>query len=133
MKTTLFIAVMAASFAIGCGKKDEAKESKTNAGKTAGDGVAANPDKKGPRIAIEVNNKGYKPDKITAKAGDAVLVFTRTDDTHCGKYVKIAGLKGKTELPLNKPVEIGIRLPKSGEVRFACGMDMLKGTLVVSN
>jgi plastocyanin domain-containing protein len=36
----------------------------------------------------------------------------------------------KRALPLNEPVTIEVT-PARGELAFACGMDMLKGTVVV--
>jgi len=126
----VFVASLAMSLSLGCSKKDDNK-GHARAGANATAKVTPNPDKKGPKIPINVTRKGYEPNRIDAKAGDAVLVFTRTEDVACGKYVKVAGLKGKVELPLNKPVEIGVHLPKSGEVRFACGMDMLTGVVAI--
>ena len=35
------------------------------------------------------------------------------------------------ELPLNKPVDVEFTPTKTGEFGFACGMNMLKGKLVV--
>lgn len=128
----VFATALALALFVGCSKKDDNKgHGHGNKAKVGGAKVTANPDNKGPKIPIEVNRKGYKPDRVEAKAGDAVLVFTRTEDVPCGKYVKVDGLDGKTELPLNKPVEVGVHLPKSGEVRFACGMDMLTGVVAV--
>lgn len=127
-----FVASLAMSLSLGCSKKDDTKgNAKAGAKAKATAKVTPNPDKKGPKIPINVTKKGYKPNRIEAKAGDAVLVFTRTEDVPCGKYVKVAGLKGKVELPMNKPVEVGVHLPKSGEVRFACGMDMLTGVVAI--
>ena len=34
------------------------------------------------------------------------------------------------DLPLNKPVEVAVTVPATGEVGFACGMDMFHGTVV---
>jgi Cu+-exporting ATPase len=37
----------------------------------------------------------------------------------------------KRALPLNEPVVIEFTPAKSGDIAFACGMNMLHGTLVV--
>ncbi len=127
-----FIAALSLVAFVACSKKENKGHHGHKKGKTmTGPKVTANPDKKGPRIAIEVNRKGYKPGKVEAKAGNNVLVFTRTADVGCGEFVKINGIKGKTKLPLNKPVEIGINLPEKGEVKFACHMDMMTGVIAV--
>jgi plastocyanin domain-containing protein len=36
----------------------------------------------------------------------------------------------KFDLPLNQPVAIDLTMPASGEVAFACGMDMMHGSIV---
>jgi plastocyanin domain-containing protein len=54
----------------------------------------------------------------------------RTDQT-CATSVVIPEYKINRELPLNKEVVIEFTPVKSGEFAFACGMNMLKGKLVV--
>jgi len=121
--------VLALPLAGGCAKKGggDVAEKKA-AGVTAG-----TVNEKGERrVPVEVGKEGYAPDKIAAKAGEKlVLVFTRTYDTECGRYVKVAGGEAK-ELPLNQPVEIPVDVPQSGNVKFVCGMDMMTGTVVVA-
>ena len=36
----------------------------------------------------------------------------------------------KKDLPLNETVEIEVEVPESGELKFACGMDMYRGKVV---
>lgn len=82
------------------------------------------------QIAISVDAVGYHPAESHAKAGEAVeLVFTRTTDDGCGQEVVIPSLKLKRELPLNKPVSIDVTMPAKGKLAFACGMDMLHGSV----
>ncbi len=84
------------------------------------------------RVPIEAGASGYVPDRIPGKPGEKlVLVFTRTVDGECLAQVK--GPDGKqVALPKGTPVELAVTLPQTGAVTFACGMDMFKGTLVVS-
>lgn len=83
-------------------------------------------------IAITVDGEGYHPSTVKASAGKkAKLVFTRTTDKTCGTEVVFAALNIKKELPLNQPTTIEVDVPASGQLAFACGMDMLKGTVVV--
>ena len=43
-------------------------------------------------LAIDVVDSGYKPDKLTAKPGEKLmLVFTRKTESACAKQIKIAG------------------------------------------
>jgi plastocyanin domain-containing protein len=43
--------------------------------------------------------------------------------------LKDAGVR--KDLPLNQPVTIELTPQKAGEIRYACGMDMISGVLVV--
>jgi RND family efflux transporter MFP subunit len=84
------------------------------------------------RIAIEVSSRGFAPDRIDASRGVPLdLVFTRTTDETCAKEVLVPSRNVKQALPLNTPVTIRITPAASGEVAFACGMNMFKGTVVV--
>ncbi len=85
----------------------------------------------GPRkVAIAVNDKGYTPDKIVGKPGEKlVLVFTRTFEAEC--ISKLKAPDGKlVDLPMNKPVEVAVTVPQTGQLDFACGMDMFHGVIV---
>ena len=82
------------------------------------------------KIAVTANAEGYSPDKIPGKPGEKlVLVFTRTVDASCLSQLKAPDGK-LVDLPLNKPVEVAVTVPQSGEVGFACGMDMFHGVVV---
>lgn len=87
------------------------------------------------RFAIKVTEKGFEPDNVKVPAGKPVtLVFERTTDETCAKQIVVMLDGGKTvqkDLPLNQPVEIAATFPKAGTLGWACGMDMLKGTIVV--
>lgn len=96
-----------------------------------GAATAAAPAPAGPRkVAIEVVEQGYSPDKIPGKPGEKLLlVFTRKVDGHCYEELKTPDGK-KIALPKNEPVEVPVTVPQDGSVRFACGMDMLEGVVV---
>ena len=91
-------------------------------GTVAADGVR--------KVPIDVVQEGYSPDRIPGKPGEKlVLVFTRKVDGHC--YEELKTPDGKVvALPKDKPVEIPVTVPQDGEVKFACGMDMLTGVVV---
>ena len=126
------VASLALMFALvlgsGC-KKEEAAEAKPapaalTLGTVGADGVR--------RIPVEANAKGYAPDHIAGKPGEKLgLVFTRTDDTECISQLKVANGK-LVDLPKGKAVEIAVTVPASGEVGFACGMDMYRGVIVAT-
>ena len=82
------------------------------------------------RVAITADTNGYKPDKIPGKPGEKlILVFTRTADSTCISQL-VTPDKKTVDLPLNTPVEVAVTVPQTGEVGFACGMDMFHGTVV---
>jgi plastocyanin domain-containing protein len=84
------------------------------------------------RVAIEANIKGYQPDRIGGKPGEQlVLVFTRTVDASCLAQIKTPDGK-LVDLPKGTPVEVAVTVPKTGELGFACGMDMFHGAIVAT-
>jgi hypothetical protein len=81
---------------------------------------------------IVVSEQGYEPPKLVLRAGVlARLTFLRTTDKTCGTEVVFPALNIKRALPLNDPVVIEFTPTKGGDVAFACGMNMLHGTVVV--
>jgi RND family efflux transporter MFP subunit len=82
---------------------------------------------------ISVGEKGYEPSRLTLRAGvPARLTFLRTTDKTCGTEISFPSLSIKQALPLNQPVVIELT-PQAGELAFTCGMNMLKGTIMVSD
>jgi plastocyanin domain-containing protein len=108
-------------------KKDEAPAPKVAPTPAA----AVAPSKDGARrVEIEVNKEGYQPDKIPGKPGEKLdLVFTRTFEADCISQVKTPDGK-LVDLPMKKPVEVAVTVPQTGELGFACGMDMFHGVIV---
>lgn len=84
------------------------------------------------RVEIEVTGRGYEPSTVELRAGvPADLVFTRTTGSGCAGQVQIKELGVEpTVLPQGEPVTIRITVPEPGRYTFACGMNMLKGTIV---
>ncbi len=79
---------------------------------------------------VKVTEKGFEPAKVELRVGvPAKLTFTRVTDTTCAKEIVFPSLKIRKALPLNQGVDVRFT-PASGEIAFACGMDMLKGTVV---
>jgi plastocyanin len=82
------------------------------------------------KVQIAVVEEGYSPDRIPGKPGEKLnLVFTRKVDGHCYEELKTPDGK-KIALPKGTPVEVAVTVPQQGEVKFACGMDMLTGVVV---
>jgi cobalt-zinc-cadmium efflux system membrane fusion protein len=81
---------------------------------------------------ITVGEQGYEPARVTVRAGvPARLTFVRTTDKTCGTAVVFPSLNIRRELPLNQPVEIELTPHTTGNVEFVCGMNMLRGTVIV--
>ena len=81
---------------------------------------------------IVVNEQGFDPAKVALRAGTpARLTFIRTTDKTCAKEVVFPALKIKRALPLQQPVDVEFTPAKTGNIAFVCGMDMLRGTIVV--
>jgi membrane fusion protein, heavy metal efflux system len=81
---------------------------------------------------VAVTEKGYEPNKVTMRAGvPARLTFVRTTDNTCGTEIVFPALDIRRALPLNEPVVIEFTPAKTGDIAFACGMNMLHGTVLV--
>jgi len=128
--TILFLAAALAFAACGKDKGNSGRKPVSESGPKSA--PASNAD--GRRVEIEVKKTGYVPARVEAAASEKLLlVFTRTEETECGRYVKVGGDTKTTELPLNEPVEIAFTMPAKGEAPFTCQMDMMKGVLAVAN
>lgn len=88
-----------------------------------------------PVIRINVTEESFEPAQFHLQEGvPARLVFTRHAEKTCATDVVIPGLDvRKTPLPLHEAVTIDVMPKEDGILTFACGMDMLKGTLVVTS
>ena len=81
---------------------------------------------------VLVTENGYEPNKLTVRAGvPARITFVRTSDKTCGTEVVFPSLNIRRPLPLNEPVVIEFTPKSSDEIGFVCGMNMLRGTVVV--
>jgi plastocyanin len=96
---------------------------------------AAPPTAVAPRVVVAVTEAGFEPSRIPAKAGQPVtLAITRKTDRTCAREIVFTGQDGKTELPLNKTVDVTYTPKASGEVKFGCAMGMMvAGVLAVSD
>lgn len=84
---------------------------------------------------VTVGSGGFDPKVIRLQAGvPARLAFTRTTDPTCATEVQIPAFGiDKTALPLNEEVVIAFTPEEAGTFSFSCGMDMMRGTLVVTD
>ena len=83
-------------------------------------------------IKITVSKNGYTPERATLKKGQTVkLAFYRADSENCGGEIVFPALNIRRKLPVGKTVVITIKPQDSGTLNFSCGMDMMKGALIV--
>ncbi len=81
---------------------------------------------------IEITQAGLVPATVTVPASQPVdLVFIRRVEETCGTDLVIPELGITRQLPLGTPVTVRLPPHEPGEVTFACGMNMLKGTIIV--
>lgn len=94
--------------------------------------VAAPSNAKNQVVELQVTEKGFEPSTVDVNPGiPVVLKITRKTDATCATTIKIPTKKIKQDLPLNKTVSIEVGKLGKGEIRFACGMDMITGIIHV--
>jgi plastocyanin domain-containing protein len=94
--------------------------------------VAANLDESGVQEIKVTVRGGYTPDVIVVKAGLPVrLDFYRDETVGCSDRVVFGDFGIARELPAFKTTPVEFTPDKAGEFTFTCGMNMLRGKLVV--
>jgi hypothetical protein len=84
-------------------------------------------------IKVTVSGAGYEPSSIPVKKGQPVkLAFYRADVDNCGGEVVFVKQDIKKKLPVGETILVEFTPQDAGEIGFACGMDMMRGKLVVS-
>lgn len=84
------------------------------------------------RAKIEIGPKGFQPPNIKLRRGvPARVTFVRTTDATCAKEIVLPDFSIERALPLNQPVVITFTPTKRGPLSFACGMNMIRGQLIV--
>lgn len=95
------------------------------------------------RVAAEVRESGvqeidvtvrggYSPDVIVVKQGAPVrLNFRREESASCSERVIFGDFQIARDLPAFKTTPVEFTPERAGEFTFTCGMNMLRGKLVV--
>ncbi len=82
-------------------------------------------------VSIQVTRSGYEPSRIPLEKGKPTrLAFTRADAANCGGTVVFPDLGIRAELPAGRTTIVELPATEREELRFACGMGMLKGVLL---
>jgi RND family efflux transporter MFP subunit len=83
-------------------------------------------------VTVTLTEKGYQPETFKLRQGvPARVTFVRKVEATCGTEIVLAEYNIKRELPFNQPVTVEFTPSKSGAFKFACGMDMLRGKILV--
>jgi Cupredoxin-like domain len=83
-------------------------------------------------VTVILNARGYQPESFSLRQGiPARVTFVRKVEGGCGDEIVLADYNIKRELPLDQPVVVEFTPAKTGEFKFACGMDMLRGKIIV--
>lgn len=82
-------------------------------------------------VAITVKG-GYSPETIEVAQGKPVrLKFYRDETSSCSEELIFSEFKLRRDLPAFQTTVIDITPTKAGTFEFTCGMNMLRGKLVV--
>lgn len=81
---------------------------------------------------VIVSKNGYEPSTVTFAKGEPVkIAFYRTDSENCGGEVVFKAANISKKLPVGELVVVDLGEVKGNELSFACGMNMLKGKVLV--
>ncbi|WP_437934482.1 cupredoxin domain-containing protein [Sorangium sp. So ce341] len=88
---------------------------------------------KAPRVVEIMVHGAFVPDKIAAVEGERIqLKLVRHDSGDCTKEVVFPSLGIRKELPTGQSVTIDLPELRAGDLKFECGMGMIKGTIAVA-
>lgn len=95
------------------------------------------------KVAAETTESGFQEIKVTVRGGyspDLIVVkqnipvrlnFYRDETSSCSEQVVFGDFGIARDLPAYKTTSIEFTPEKAGEFTFACGMNMLRGKLIV--
>lgn len=132
VSTVPFIVRVGEGEAAGVGEDKAAGAGESKAAKAERASSEASQSVPADAIRVTVSEAGYEPSRIEVERGRPVrLAFYRKDANNCGGEVVFASLNVRRKLPVGKTTIVEITPKDSGELTFACGMNMLRGALVV--
>jgi Cupredoxin-like domain len=81
---------------------------------------------------VIVSKNGFEPSEISFKKGEPMkIAFYRTDSENCANEVVFKDINLTKKLPVGEVVVADLKDLKNNELSFACGMNMLKGKVLV--
>lgn len=83
-------------------------------------------------VTVKVTAKGFQPEQFKLRLGvPARLTFVREVEVTCATEIVLPALDIKRELPYKEPVVVEFTPQKKGEMSFSCGMNMVRGKIIV--
>jgi plastocyanin domain-containing protein len=83
-------------------------------------------------VELTVTKDGFVPAEVKVRKGEPIkLVITRKVERTCATEVVLQGTGIKKDLPLDTKVEIEFTPAQTGQIKYACGMGMIAGVLLV--
>ena len=81
---------------------------------------------------VVINEQGYAPERFSLRRGvPAKVTFLRTTDKTCATEIVFPAFGINRPLPLFQRVTVNFTPKRTGEFGFTCGMNMMRGKLIV--
>jgi plastocyanin domain-containing protein len=81
-------------------------------------------------VTLQVTEQGFVPAEVTVDKGKPVtLTITRKTNRTCANEIVIKDYGINQPLPLDQPVTVTFTPKEAGPIRYACGMNMISGTI----
>lgn len=136
---TLSLSIALLTATVACGKAGDTtpkQETAATSTTTAPAPVAAKPAEPAPegvrQIDINISGMDYTPASVNVTKGEKVrLRFHLDDKPTCGQTVVFPELNIKKDVPVNGSSFVDLTAEKTGDINFTCGMNMMKGKVVV--
>jgi plastocyanin domain-containing protein len=94
--------------------------------------LTAKPKPRVQKFTVKITERGFEPVSLRLRRGvQTRIAFLRTTDQTCAKEVVLRDFGIRRDLPLNQPVVVTLMPNKKGEFEFTCGMNMMRGKLIV--
>lgn len=95
---------------------------------------ATRPDRLGHQVIDVVVDRGYRPDRIQARAGVPIrLVFHRRDSDRCFERVVFSAPRLDRYLSESDVTVVDLPGQAPGDVRFTCGLGRYRGRIEIRN
>jgi len=84
------------------------------------------------RFTVKITQRGFEPVSLRLRRGvQARITFLRITEQTCATEIVLRDFGVRRDLPLNQPVVVTLTPSKKGEFSFTCGMNMMRGKLIV--